>query len=206
MSKYNVDDKVVIRKDLVVDEFYNGMYWLEEMEYLKEKDYVVIYESCPVGDYYVDDWYITEEMISHKYEESGNKYNKGDKVVIRKDLVVGEYYGDITWRERKEYMKELDYVVIKEADEDGDYLVEGGIITDEMISHKYDEKYETEKPNLKGSINDNIEYKVDDPILFDSITSFHIDSLINKALEENNTEMLLEISEYMKGGEHIDIT
>lgn len=70
------------------------------------------------------------------------KYEVGDKVVIRKDLVVGEYYGRLDWwTQNEEYMKELDYVVIKEVDEDGDYWVENAwYITEEMISHKYKEK------------------------------------------------------------------
>lgn len=135
-----------------------------------------------------------------------NKYNVGDKVVIRKDLVVDEYYGGFIWYRNMQYMKEKNYVIIEQDFEGGFYWTTNEwVISDEMIEGLYGENFEIEKPNLKGSINDNIEYKVDDPVLFVSITSFHIDSLINKALEENNTEMLLEISNYMKEGEHIDI-
>lgn len=68
------------------------------------------------------------------------KYKKGDKVVIRKDLVVGEFYGEWRWRIGKDSLKELDYAVIDFV-VDGHYVVENGrYITDEMISHKYEEE------------------------------------------------------------------
>lgn len=207
MNKYKVGDKVVIRKDLEVDGLYGIVEWHINKEYLKEKDYVVIDKVVEYDVYWTtDEWAITDEMIEGLYQEtSKNKYKVGDKVVIRKDLVVEKCYGMLDWSSWMEYMKKEDYVIIEKVT-DSVYLLENGWgVTDEMISHKHEENSETEKPNLKGSINDNIEYKVDDPVLFDSIASFHIDSLINKALEENNTEMLLKISEYMKGGGHIDI-
>lgn len=69
------------------------------------------------------------------------KYKAGDKVLIRKDLIVGEVYGDWYWSNGKEYMKNLDYVVIDKIDDDGDCWVEDGwLISEEMISHKYGEK------------------------------------------------------------------
>lgn len=69
-----------------------------------------------------------------------SKYKVGDKVVIRKDLVDGEYYGEWFWSYEKEYMKDKDYVVIDRVDEEGDYFVEcGWCITEEMIEGLYGE-------------------------------------------------------------------
>lgn len=68
-----------------------------------------------------------------------SKYKVGDKVLIRKDLVEGEYYGEWFWRDGKEYMKELDYVVIERVDVYGGYWVEDEwLITEEMIAGLYE--------------------------------------------------------------------
>lgn len=70
MSKYNIDDKVVIRKGLEHLKVYGDVEWWSEMDYLKEKEYVVIEKIDEDGDYVVEDgWYISEEMISGLYEE-----------------------------------------------------------------------------------------------------------------------------------------
>lgn len=69
-----------------------------------------------------------------------NKYNVGNKVVVREDLVVGECYGNFTWSDEKEYMKEKDYVVIEKVDDDFDYLVEDEYwLTEEMIEELYED-------------------------------------------------------------------
>lgn len=70
-----------------------------------------------------------------------SKYKKCDKLVIRKDLVVGELYGDIKWWIDREYLKEKDYVIIEEVDTDGDYWIEGGYIciNDEIIEGLYED-------------------------------------------------------------------
>lgn len=68
------------------------------------------------------------------------EYKKGDKVVIRKDLEVGKWYGKLKWTESKDYLKEKDYVVIKRVDSDGDHVIKGGLcITVEMIQGLYEE-------------------------------------------------------------------
>lgn len=70
-----------------------------------------------------------------------SKYGVGDKVVIRKDLVKGEKYGDVEWWIEMNYLKEKDYVIIEYTDSDGDYRLENThwYITDEMIAGLYDE-------------------------------------------------------------------
>lgn len=68
------------------------------------------------------------------------EYKNGDKVVIRKDLEVGKWYGKLKWTESKDYLKEKDYVVIKRVDSDGDHVIESGLcITVEMIQGLYEE-------------------------------------------------------------------
>lgn len=143
MSKYGVGDKVVIRKDLVFGGYYGGVQWWIDMSHLESKDYVVIEE---VDDYYwiEDGYWISDEMIEGLYKEdivnNKSKYNVGDKVVIRKDLKVGEKYGELDWFTAKKRLKEKDYVVIKLVEDHGDYFVEGGFwINDEMIEGLYNE-------------------------------------------------------------------
>lgn len=83
-----------------------------------------------------------------------SKYKAGDKVVIRKDLVVGERYGELDWLADKDYLKEKEYVMIEHLKDDRDYWVVDGFwyITDEMISHNYEEKYSD--PTLVEIITD----------------------------------------------------
>lgn len=67
-----------------------------------------------------------------------SKYKAGDKVVLRKDLVDGEWYGDNTcWHAGMNYMKNKEYVVLEELYNDGDYRVDGWFVTDEMIECLY---------------------------------------------------------------------
>lgn len=94
-----------------------------------------------------------------------SKYKKGDKVVIRKDLVDGEYYGDWSWCDDKNFLKEKDYLVINCINQDGDYWVEGEwLITEEMIEGLYVENVVNIKPNYED--------KYSDPTLFEIITDF----------------------------------
>lgn len=83
MSKYNVGDKVVIRKDLKVGWCYGKLDWNRWMEYMKEEDYVVIEKDCEDGDYYTtDDFYISEEMIEGLYTEPEVDPSEGIKSEI----------------------------------------------------------------------------------------------------------------------------
>lgn len=75
------------------------------------------------------------------------KYNINDKVVLYKELEVGEDYGLLEWKEATDYIKELDYVTIDHiinGDEGVYYKVSSGskelFITKEMISHFYGER------------------------------------------------------------------
>lgn len=74
-----------------------------------------------------------------------SKYKTGDKVVIRKDLVVGEDYGKWDWSSAMNPLADKDYVTIKDSDSSGSYDIEEDcyIITNEMIQCLYaeDKKY-----------------------------------------------------------------
>lgn len=266
MSKYKKGDKVVIRKDLEVDEYYGDFYWSIDKEYMKEKDYVVIEELYDC-DYLVDDGYcITDEMIECLYDEVNikTKYNIGDKVVIKKDLEVGEYSG-VEWCIEMDYLKEKYYVVIERVDDDGDYFVEcEWYINDEMIAglyegnnkpkykigdkvlipkilklkcgnldylvvtgYKYTHHYTTyelnnefiieermleglyEGFNTKNQLDYNeieyVNYKMQHEDLHQSIYKYNLQCQIDKALDENNTELLIELSNLIEGGVMIDI-
>lgn len=131
-----------------------------------------------------------------------SKYKKGDKVVIRKDLVLGEFYGEWSWRIGNDFLKELDYVVIDFV-VDGHYVVENGwYITDEMISYKY-EDFNT-KNQLDYTELEYVNYKMQHKDLHQSIYNYNLQYQIDKALDENNTELLIELSNLMKGGVMID--
>lgn len=69
-----------------------------------------------------------------------SRYNVGDTVVIRKDLVVGEVYGGCYWDDTDDFMKNRDYVVIEEIDDDGDCWIEGcdTFVSEEMIDRLYE--------------------------------------------------------------------
>lgn len=129
-----------------------------------------------------------------------SKYKKDDKVVIRKDLKVGEWYGDLYWANAKEYMKEKNYVVIEEVDKDGSYWVEGyWIITDEMIEGLYEEEKYSDlneinnvkinidyEPNLVFAGGDLLENTVKE-VLHNSIYKTKNEELSKKVLLRNGT-------------------
>lgn len=141
---YQKGDKIVLRDDLVVGGLYSSCEWTEEMQELLDLPYLTIKYANKYNFYRLEETVciISKEMISHKYKEKRDnmKYQKGDKVVIRKELKVGEWYGNIQWWDNGEPLKEKDFIVIDAVDEDGDYVINGGrYINDEMISHKYKE-------------------------------------------------------------------
>lgn len=146
-TTYKIGDKVVIRKDLKVDNYYGGVQWWFEMERLESKDYVVIEE---VDDYYwiEDGYWISEEMIAGLYDKENSvnvkpEYGVGDKVVIRKDLLDFNFYGEVIWLKGMDYMKEKDYVVIKRVDINCNYWIDDSwCISDEMIEGLYEEDEE----------------------------------------------------------------
>lgn len=72
------------------------------------------------------------------------KYKKGEKVVIRKDLVVGEVYGGVHWSYNMEVLQNASYVVIEHVNEVRSYKTNYDVfVSDEMIEglYKGDKKY-----------------------------------------------------------------
>ncbi|MEN0587131.1 hypothetical protein [Kurthia gibsonii] len=73
------------------------------------------------------------------------KYQAGDKVAIRKDLIIDKWYDGLIWCKWKERLKHLDYVVIVDVYGDGIYMIENGwangwVISDLMIEGVYQYK------------------------------------------------------------------
>lgn len=142
--KYQEGDKVVIRKNLKVGEWYGNIQWWDNDEPLKEKDFIVIDAVDKDGDYVINgSQYINDEMISHKYEGKADNigYQKGDRVVLRKDLRAGEVYGKDGWASEMKRLLDTPYVTISLVLSEGYYEIENTSykVTDEMISHKYKE-------------------------------------------------------------------
>lgn len=90
--KYKVGDKVRVREDLEVDEWYGREVFVSKMMLLKGKEVTISYIDS-YGYYRVKEdsenlrW--TEEMLLPI-----TKYNIGDKVIVREDLISGERYGN----------------------------------------------------------------------------------------------------------------
>lgn len=142
---YKPGDKVVLRKDLKAGKVYGKDGWFPEMGCLLDPPYVTISHIISEGYYGVEDmiYKVTDEMISHKYKEPERimKYRKGDKVVLREDLVYGELYGACYWTSWMKPTTDQGYVTITEVS-DKYYRIKDSIhaYTDEMISHKYEEE------------------------------------------------------------------
>lgn len=70
MRKYRASDKVVIRKDLIIDKWYDGLIWCKWKECLKRLDYVVIVDFYLDGLYMIEGgWVISDEMIQGLYQD-----------------------------------------------------------------------------------------------------------------------------------------
>lgn len=86
MSKYKIGERIVLRKDLVVGEYYHPIVrlcYLNEMHMeLKDKKYLEILDvDSDDGVYKVAfGWYISDEMISHKYQPSLTKKQRIEKL------------------------------------------------------------------------------------------------------------------------------
>lgn len=118
-----------------------------------------------------------------------NKYKVGDKVVIRKDLVVGGVYGFNYWLACNEYLKEKEYVVIEEVDAVGDYRVEVGRywITNEMIEGLYKEEKYSDLEDIVD-VKVNIDYEPN--VVFaagDLLENNTIENAVKKVLLRNGT-------------------
>lgn len=74
-------------------------------------------------------------IINRRGERMG-KYQAGDKVVIRKDLIIDKWYDGLVWCKWKEHLKHLDYAVIVDVYGDGIYMIENGWVISELMIHQ----------------------------------------------------------------------
>ena len=88
--KYKVGDKVRVREDLVVNQWYGDDIFTSEMASFKGQ--IVTIKKIRENKYVIEedheDWHWTEEMFLPV-----TKYNIGDKVLVREDLEEGKLYG-----------------------------------------------------------------------------------------------------------------
>ena len=96
--KYKVGDKVKIREDLEVGRQYGADDFARGMEQYKGKTATIANVYNNVYHLEVDDddneyctWHWTDEMLEGVF-----KFNVGDKVRVRRDLVVGQTYNGLT--------------------------------------------------------------------------------------------------------------
>ena len=100
LTKYRAGDKVMVRGDLEIGEYYSGGNYtrncvVEDMADFKGK-VVTIARVCEDGEYELEEdgspcayeW--TDGMFAYLAEP---RYKVGDRVVVRKDLVIDEEYG-----------------------------------------------------------------------------------------------------------------
>lgn len=117
-----------------------------------------LYEHIVKSSMDFDKCSLYPELIINKEIEKENvemrKYKVGDKVVIRKDLKVDEFYGDY-WHGLVEFMKKYDYAVIDKVDSDGDYWLKDydKFVCVDMIEGLYVEEKDMKIEAVKHTIN-----------------------------------------------------
>lgn len=95
--KYNVGDKVKVRKSLVVDDMYDGISFIQPMEEYKGKVYMI--EQIELGDFQIYyklrgvpySW--TGDMLEPVSTKRNTKFEIGDKVRINADMELNKNYG-----------------------------------------------------------------------------------------------------------------
>ena len=96
--KYKVGDKVRVRTDLVGGEVYGGLLFPDSMTEYCGKEMTICTVRPNSGTYRLVEggsWTFSEEML----EDVTVKFKVGDKVRLKKDLVVGKSYGDMPLHE-----------------------------------------------------------------------------------------------------------
>lgn len=103
-------DRVVIRKDLAVDTYYEGVYFNTQMRQwaadgvqlkvmpLRLYDGSIYAENIEAEDYFSYSREMIQEVIKapkHISKEEFDSIEVGDKIIIRKDLVAGSSYGSV---------------------------------------------------------------------------------------------------------------
>lgn len=120
-SKYDAGDKVVINKYIKIGDLVGNVHpfideWSADMEYLKEKEYVVVEYVDNHGEYLIDGkWYLTDNEIEgyyvEKYEEI-ETYEVGDRVVLDKELLKKNW---TSTDEERDLLLAVDYITITDT-------------------------------------------------------------------------------------------
>lgn len=115
--KYKLGGLVILRDDLEDYKIYGGFTYNPSMGYLKDKYSRIDDMSFDTSAYYIDGWYITEEMIDHDKSLYLNSFTKDERQFllfldseykwIAKDEGNGEVwvYGDKPNTYNGEYLK-----------------------------------------------------------------------------------------------------
>lgn len=77
--KYKLGNLIILRDDLIEDEMYGGYSYNLSMGYLKDKYSRVDDMIFDTSAYYVDGWYITDEMIDHDKSLYLNSFTKDER-------------------------------------------------------------------------------------------------------------------------------
>ena len=115
--KYKLGSLIILRDDLIDHEIYGGYSYNLSMSYLKDKYSRVDDMIFDTNAYYIDGWYITDEMIDHDKSLYLNSFTKDERQFlsfldseykwIAKDEGNGEVwvYGDKPNTYNGEYLK-----------------------------------------------------------------------------------------------------
>ena len=115
--KYKLGSLIILRDDLIDYEMYGNFTYNLSMDYLKDKYSRVDDMSFDTSSYYIDGWYITDEMIDHDKSLYLNSFTKDERQFlsfldseykwIAKDEGNGEVwvYGDKPNTYNGEYLK-----------------------------------------------------------------------------------------------------
>ena len=143
--KYKVGDKVRVREDLAADNWYGNEIVVPGMTCLKGK--IVTISKVQYDKYEIEDdnkiWWWTDEMLLPI-----TKYNVGDKVIIREDLVDDQWYGDVAFVPSMNSFKGK-IVTIYDIIDIGYRIKEDSknyLWTDEMFSEKVSEDFISKEP------------------------------------------------------------
>ena len=153
--KYKIGDKVLVRLDLEVGKRYGNNSFVSEMLSLRGK--IATINNIMCGFYLLEEdsaeknW--TEEMFLPI-----NKYNVGDKVLVRSDLEEGKTYGDeVVISDMLDFKGKI--VTIEHVDYPNHYRIKEDPDqwhwTDEMFSEKEPEKIKSDLEEIKEDFDSN---------------------------------------------------
>ena len=152
--KYKVGDKVRVREDLVAEKQYGKDFFVSEM--IPFKGQVVTIKIVKDGRYVIEEdsgeWYWTEGMLLPII----TKYNIGDKVIVKDDLIEYEKYKDVSFVPSMNPFKGK-IVTIYDISDRGYRIEEDSKKyrwTDDMFSRKIPEDFGSEEFDSQSTISE----------------------------------------------------